>query len=377
MKLLVLAQTPPPVHGQSVMVRELVAGLPGHGVALHHVNLRLSRDAGDIGCWRPGKIAAVLGAAGRAIAARFRHGCDTLYYVPAPAKRGALYRDWVLLALVRPFFGRLVLHWHAAGLGEWLETRAMAAERLLSRALLGRADLAIVLGEALRADAAVLAPRRVAVVRNGIPDPCPGFVRPPAPPAGTRPFEALYLGLCSEEKGLFDAIEGVTRALRAGLACRLTVAGAFADAGAQRRFEELRRASAGRIRYAGFVEGEAKHRLLAASDVLLFPTKYPPETQGLVVAEALAFDLPVVVTRWRAVPEGLPDGHVAKVDSGRPDQIAAALVKLAAAGTPNGALRRHFLAHGTCERHLAAVAAELRALSTQTAAAQHCPATAP
>ena len=104
MKLLVLAQTPPPLHGQSLMVRTLVEALPAHGVAVHHVNLRLSRDAADIGRWRPAKLWATLAGAFQAIAARFRHGCDTLYYVPAPGKRGALYRDWLVMLLCRTFF---------------------------------------------------------------------------------------------------------------------------------------------------------------------------------------------------------------------------------------------------------------------------------
>ena len=133
MKLLVLAQTPPPLHGQSQMVRTLVDGLPAHGLPLHHVNLRLSRDHADIGRWRPGKLLAVLAAAGRAVAARWRHGCDTLYCVPAPGKRGALYRDWLLLALCRPFFPRLVLHLHNGGLADWLTTHATAPERWLTR----------------------------------------------------------------------------------------------------------------------------------------------------------------------------------------------------------------------------------------------------
>src|SRR3972149_2887749 len=82
MKLLVLAQTPPPIHGQSLMVQTLVTGLPEYGIEVHHVNLGLSRDAADIGRWRPGKIAAVLDACLHAVVARFRLGCDTLYYVP-------------------------------------------------------------------------------------------------------------------------------------------------------------------------------------------------------------------------------------------------------------------------------------------------------
>jgi hypothetical protein len=105
---------------------------------------------------------------------RFRHGCDTLYYVLAPPeKRGALYRDWVLMLLCRPFFRRTVLHWRAPGLGEWLATRACGVERWATRFLLGHCDLALVLADALRADAETLQARHIAVVPNGIPDPGP------------------------------------------------------------------------------------------------------------------------------------------------------------------------------------------------------------
>ena len=239
MKLLVLAQTPPPLHGQSLMVRTLVDGLPAHGVALHHVNLRLSHDAADIGRWRPAKIFAVLGGSLRAVAARFRHGCDTLYYVPAPGKRGALYRDWVVMLLCRPFFRRLVFHWHATGLGEWLASRATAPERWITQLLLGRADLSIILAEALRGDAVALHAKKISVVANGIADPLDGAEPPSRPRA--EPFQVLFLGLCSEEKGLFATAEAVLAANQATgrTAFTLTGAGPFPDAETERRFNSL------------------------------------------------------------------------------------------------------------------------------------------
>ena len=45
MKLLVLAQIPPPIHGQSLMVQTLLDALPivAPDIELHHVNLPLSR----------------------------------------------------------------------------------------------------------------------------------------------------------------------------------------------------------------------------------------------------------------------------------------------------------------------------------------------
>ncbi len=359
MKLLVLAQTPPPLHGQSLMVQALVTGLPGYGIEVHYVNLGLSRDAADIGRWRPAKIAAVLDACLSTIIARFRHGCDTLYYVPAPGKRGALYRDWVVMLLCRPFFKRLVLHWHAAGLGEWLDTHATMPERWLTQRLLGHADLALVLGENLRADARQFLPRQIIVLRNGIADPCPGFVRPVKPPTEIR--TALFLGLCTEDKGLFDAIDGVrlANAQPAGPRWELRVAGNFTSASTRRKFAALADGADGWLHYEGFAGAEAKHLLLSRADALLFPTYYQAETQGLVVLEALAHDLPVVLTDWRGVAENLPARHITIVRTQTPAEIASALTQFAGQPPPQGELRQHFLAQGTDKTFLLRFAALL------------------
>ena len=365
MKLLVLAQIPPPLHGQSLMVQTLVEGLPAHGVPLHHVNLRLSRDAADIGRWRPGKVAAVLAACAHAVAARFRENCDTLYYVPAPGQRGALWRDWAVMLLCRPFFRRLVLHWHAGGLDAWLATHATALELGLTRLLLGRAALSIVLADSLRADAAALNPRRIAVVPNGIAD--PDDSPSPRRPAGDDPFQVLFLGLCSEEKGLFAAAAAVLAANRAARAPKdapkftLVAAGPFPDYATGSLFEELCRQYPAALRYAGPVRGVEKDNLFRASHCFCLPTRYPAEGQPLVLLEAMAHDLPIIATRWRAIPDTLPPEAVL-VEPGDEAALTAALRELARHPPPAGVLRRHYLAHHTIIAHLAALAGALDTL---------------
>lgn len=374
MKLLVFAHIPPPVHGQSLMVQTMIAGMGADPhLQLLHVNPQLSRDSRDIGRWRLGKVFTLLRACREAWRLRRRHGPAFFYYIPAPGKRSALYRDFLVMLLCRPFFSGLVLHWHAVGLGAWLQHHATPPERWLAQRLLGRAALAIVLGENLRADAAVLRPRRIAVVRNGIKDPdtatpaeASARSRAPFPAA---PLEAVFLGLCSREKGLFDAVAAVqlanTRAPAAGKpSIRLRVAGDFPDAGTERAFADALTPGDDTIRHVGFVTGAEKTALLRSAGVLIFPTRYPHEAQPLVIAEALAFDVPVITTRWRAVHEGLPEAHIYLVEPNRPEEIAAALERIRGAGSPRGVLRQHFLAHFTQERHLANFAEALRSLGT-------------
>lgn len=365
MKLLVLAQTPPPLHGQSLMVQTLVDGLPAHGISLRHVNLALSRDAADIGRARPSKAIALLAACLHALAARRRDGCDTLYYVPAPGKRVALWRDLFVMLLCRPFFKRLVLHWHAAGLAAWLGEHGNFLERFLARRLLGRAALSIVLSESLRADALAFQPRQIAVVPNGIAD--PDDTPPTRTLAADQPFQVLFLGLCSEEKGLFAAASAVLAANRAAGAPKdapkftFVAAGSFADPAAANLFNELCHQFPATLRFAGQVQGAEKTNLLRHSHCLCLPTTYPAEGQPLVLLEAMAHDLPIIATRWAAIPDTVPPDAIL-VASGHAEALAAALTRLRTTPPPAGAFRRHYFARFTTGHHLACLAATLRNL---------------
>src|ERR1700761_6188496 len=189
MKLLVFAHTPPPHHGQSYMVQLLIEGLggdwrereqagepvPKEGVHCYHVNARFSDQLEDIGVVRSGKAWLVLRYCLEAIWCRFRYGIETFYYVPAPGKRAALYRDWIVMLLCRPFFRRFVHHWHAAGLGDWLKREGSLLERWLTHWLLGRPALGIALAIPSLRDPLWFRSRDVRIIANGIPDPGPDF----------------------------------------------------------------------------------------------------------------------------------------------------------------------------------------------------------
>ena len=59
----------------------------------------------------------------------------------------------------------------------------------------------------------------------------------------------------------------------------------------------------------------------------------------------------------------LPAEHVWYVEPRRPGEIAARLAELSRAGPPDGALRQHFLAHFTIERHVSALIAAVRTIA--------------
>lgn len=389
MKLVLFAHTPPPLHGQSYMVAQLLDYLGGDarhpaaashavqpGLKCYHVNARFSATLADVGRVQPLKPLRLLRHILHAWHCRWRHGADVFFHVPAPAKRSALVRDWLVLALCRPFFSRRVCWFQATGLGDWLETEASPSARWLTRSLLGQPDLSIVLGEWGRRDAATLASRRVIVVPNTVPDPCPpdaaqvlgeradraeARARRCSSAAGTRPeapeaarFRLLFLSLCTRDKGLFDAMDGTLllnqRLAGAGspLRVELNIAGEFPDPAERAEFDrraqtpEWRDSGGGPLlRHHGFVEGAAKQKLLRDSDCMCFPTHYAAEGFPLVLVEAMAWGLHIITTRWRIIPELFPEGFDGLVEPQQPAQIADAIERRLLR-PPEAGLRRRY-----------------------------------
>jgi glycosyltransferase involved in cell wall biosynthesis len=62
------------------------------------------------------------------------------------------------------------------------------------------------------------------------------------------------------------------------------------------------------VSFAGVVWGERKAQLLVDADAFAYPTYYPLEAHPLVIVEALEAGLPVITTRWAAIPEIIEDG---------------------------------------------------------------------
>jgi len=397
MKLLIFAHVPPPYHGQSYMVQLMLNGFGGDrrrrqrqsrnpfGIECYHINARFSRGLEDIGELQSIKLAWLFVHCLEAIWCRFRHGVDNFYYVPAPGKRVALYRDWLVMLICRPFFKRVILHWHAAGLAKWLETSVQIRTRATTYQLFKPVDLSIVLSKYNFADAEKLLSRRTRVVNNGIPDPCPDFAQSVLPlrlarfiaraklfggkelqpreieVAGGDPqvVRILFLAHCTREKGLFAAMAAVVAANRelAGrrvpVRMKLYAAGNFVTAAEKLEFDRQMKIPefAEAVEYLGFVSGEEKRTALCRADLFCFPTCYVGENQPVNLIEAMAFGLPVVTTRWRSLPEMLPANYPGFVADQSPDPIAAALLAVLLQETGEN-LRKNFLGRFTVERHL-------------------------
>ena len=405
MKLVIFAHVPPPHHGQSIAVQLMLENYGGnrrkakfrqqppnrYGIECYHVNARFSKTLEDVGELQAAKILLVLFYCLQAIWCRFRYGVKTLYYVPAPGKAVALYRDWLIMFFCRPFFEKIIFHWHGGGLGKWLEISASTFTRRFTYNRMKNADASIVLSDFSRYDAEKFMARRVLVVAGGISDPCPRFeneilsrrlARVEARKkilAGDLQIQdardmivnVLFIAHCTREKGVFDSVEAIALANEklaaegSPLRFRLTLIGAFALAAEEKELRERvqRRNLQNAVTVLGFVSNERKNLELREADIFCFPTYYLAEGQPASVIEAFAFGLPVITTRWRAIPGMFPENYPGFVDSKSPAQIAEKL-RLLCTSDWSKPLRETFISRFTLNQHLARMAEALHSVET-------------
>jgi len=324
MKICVFAHVPPPMHGQAYMTQLLLQALQEwrakdlDAPEVFHVDARVSRKAQEIGGMQFGKLLRLSGYILQAVWARIWGRCTHLYYIPAPAKKSAILRDLLVLSVLRPLYPSLILHWHAMGLGDWVSGRLTVFPSQLDgcfrkriRKLLKEAEQAWILKETFRKEVQIFHPKRIELLRNGIPDPFPDYAEGLGQHREARanqlgllsekgnrigPVRFLHLGLCSREKGIFLELEFCRNWAQAfpENPPRLMMCGAFDS---ERTEAQFRAAAAGLdVECVGVVGGEEKKHALQKADALLFFSQLP-ETMGLVVVEAMSAGLLPLVAK--------------------------------------------------------------------------------
>lgn len=299
-RLVVIGPTPPPVGGQSVMVQAMLdASSRFPQYEMRHVPVRYSRTLANTGRASSYKTLHLVTRILRTIWAA---GCQrrvVMYYTPAGPTRTALYRDIVFLIATRWRFSKVVFHFHAGGLGEYIRAQSRPI-RALARASHSGPDLAIVVGPSAPDDGGHLDASNVIVVPNGV---APINTRGRRESASNS-FRVLFVGLICRSKGVEETIRGSARLASSGYRVTLRCVGEVQDEDLVSLGLELARHSPGfEVTFPGPVVGAEKASEFEQADVLCFPSYFESESFGLVCAEAMSAGLPVVASRWRGIPD--------------------------------------------------------------------------
>jgi len=303
-KLLIVGQTPPPYVGQMLIIESLV-NANYRDLDVYHTRMNYSQRADQIGRVRLRKLFHLLRVIIDSTYKIFRHRIDVIYYPPGNDTVPVL-RDIATLMVLRRYGRKLILAFHAAGLCERFASWRGIAGWLFRKAFFFP-DAAIHKSSLNPPDGQFLKAAAIYTVPNGLPD---QFIRfQSVKPVNLVPI-ILFVGLMKEEKGIGVLIEAACLLRKRGLRFRIEFIGEFTDESYRqtilRRVEDQKLTDC--IYFLGRQIADEKWARYRRADIFCFPTHYRAESFGNVLVEAMMFQLPVVSTRWRGIPDIVENG---------------------------------------------------------------------
>lgn len=211
----------------------------------------------------------------------------------------------------------VVLHVHGSGFDEFIATDARPV-RWLQSAVFDASDRVIALSDYWRQVlGSDVSAEKLAVVPNSVD---PGAYTPEFTP---EPPHVVYLSSLVERKGVADLMAALKIVdERVAGDYRVTIAG---DGPLADQVERLA-ASHDHVEYAGYVSEERKRAILEAGSIFVLPSY--AEGLPIAVLEGMAGGNAIVSTRVAGIPDVIDDRNGILVESGAPDRLADALVRL-------------------------------------------------
>jgi glycosyltransferase involved in cell wall biosynthesis len=293
-KIMLVGMVPPPVHGQSIATQALFAAdlSPLEKII---VEIHSSKTLSSVGKFSLSKALGLFSLIGRTWFAWLRHRPQVLYYTAGSGAWVPFFRDFIFLAFCRPLFSKVLIHYHAGNLVDFLNRSRLLTH--LGRFTYGRGAWTIRLGSFCPAP--IYPGNLVFDVPNGIDAPTD---LPPRPPSDS--FRILFLGNLFEDKGVLDLMDAVQAlAVKHPTPITLSLVGGWPDDATRIKVERKIAAFPNNVTCPtpAPAYGAEKWKALAEHDVLAFPTYYSAENLPLVLIEAIAAGLPVIASDWRGI----------------------------------------------------------------------------
>lgn len=319
-RVLFLAQLPPPVHGASLMSRYLLDGLlndPGYQVEA--VNISTADSLAGLGKPTVGKLLRLLCLVLEVFSTLLRHRFDVVYITLSPTG-SAFFKDGLLLTLAKPFVRRRIIHLHGKGIQAELSRSSL--RRLLYRWVFSGCEV-VHLSQGLLADIEGLPCASRHVVANGVP--AQQMVA-----HAEKEYDFIYLSNLVEVKGIFVFLEALGQLKAQGAFFRAAVVGAATDEVASEVASLI--ATYGLRDYVALLGpryGAEKYAALKASRVFVLPTFYRNECFPLSILEAMSVGLAVVSTDEGAISEIVEHGKCGLIVKRRSSEsLGSALLHL-------------------------------------------------
>lgn len=313
-KVFFLLKVPPPVHGSTLMNRKVMESevLRNHFDCIYFP-LSISKNMADIGKFSLSKMMHVVKSYFRLFSKLKTEKPDLVYFALSPYGN-ALLKDSVYYLIINFFSIPVVFHLHGRGIKDQGQ-RSKLFHKLYK--WLFKDNDAICLSRELASD---IDPYKKDpfVVPNGLP-PINGLTADRTANA----FQITYLSNLIRSKGIMEFLYALGRIKERGIPFSMNIIGKSGDVSETEVHDLLSALELTEsLDHFGPLYEEEKYRSLLASDLLVFPTRYPNEALPLVILEGMQCGLPVISTREGGIPSLIDDGRTGFLVNGDSGELA-------------------------------------------------------
>jgi glycosyltransferase involved in cell wall biosynthesis len=305
LKLLIIGQLPPPIHGSNIMTQIFVRSLKniGHKIFLVQKTFASRQDEiGKFSFFKVLKIPVIWFKIGKAVIS-FR---PTLCFYFISVKFPTFFIDAFFLFFMKLLKVKYVLYVHGLFLLNIGSSSSKINNFVVKKTLSG-AFGALILGENLRKDINQFIPdNRLFILPNAIEDFESGNVTLDKGASGN--ITVLYLSNLRRSKGTMEFLHMAKMVTTKSKNVKFVLAGPARSISFEKEINSFI-TNEGLYKYIdipGGVYGAQKEKLFCCSDIFIFPTH--DEAFGLVNLEALKWGLPVIATNVGAIPEIIQHG---------------------------------------------------------------------
>ncbi len=300
-KVLFLLHLPPPIHGSSLVGFYIKnSDLLKDNLDSRFINLLASRKTSNSGKITIDKILNFFILTNKLLIEILTRKPNICYFALS-STGAALYKDFILVLILKLFRVKIVFHLHNKGI---IDSGKLKINDFVYRVIF-RNSGAIVLAPSLVYDVEKYIDKiNIHVCNNGIP----------ADVSNRLNFtnnipNILFLSNLFESKGLKILIQALKLLKNDGVLFSCSIVGAPGDVSKEEleNYIELNDLE-GVVSYEGVKYDEQKELCFAKADIFAFPTFYPNECFPLVLIEAMKYKIPIVTTNEGGIADMVEDG---------------------------------------------------------------------
>lgn len=228
---------------------------------------------------------------------------DIVHLNPSLNKKSFL-RDAVFAWLALLFSKKVIIYWHGWDVDyETIINKNKILKYVFQHSFL-RATRTIVLGTLFEEKLRKLGYKNEIVIETNCAENKYIGTQKPKNISVIKPIQLLFISRLETAKGIYIAIETIRILNRERNKFKLVIAGTGSE---EFKIKELIKGDES-IEWAGYVNEEAKHKLLEASHLMFFPSSHP-EGMPLTLLEGMMYGLPIVSRPVGGIPDIVTNGE--------------------------------------------------------------------